>query len=185
MLKQTLALVGLTLSLASNASTIETFDTSTDMNAVLNLDVIDGDSGTQWRDAPHAGFATPSLHFNSYHSPNSISLKDTSLEILSFDFREYSHESSVGNMWTWSFYDANLSLLATLGYTNTGDSSIQHMDIAALAYGNVFAVRLEHVNGWMNIDNLEYDAISSVPVPAAAWLFGSALIGLAGIKRKN
>ncbi|ARN75733.1 VPLPA-CTERM sorting domain-containing protein [Oceanicoccus sagamiensis] len=27
--------------------------------------------------------------------------------------------------------------------------------------------------------------VSSVPVPAAAWLFGSALIGLAGIKRKK
>jgi hypothetical protein len=27
--------------------------------------------------------------------------------------------------------------------------------------------------------------VSAVPVPAAAWLFGSALIGLAGIKRKK
>jgi hypothetical protein len=27
--------------------------------------------------------------------------------------------------------------------------------------------------------------VSTVPVPAAAWLFGSALIGLAGIKRKK
>jgi hypothetical protein len=28
-------------------------------------------------------------------------------------------------------------------------------------------------------------AITAVPVPAAAWLFGSALLGLAGIKRKK
>jgi hypothetical protein len=28
-------------------------------------------------------------------------------------------------------------------------------------------------------------SIKPVPVPAAAWLFGSALIGLAGIKRKK
>jgi hypothetical protein len=27
--------------------------------------------------------------------------------------------------------------------------------------------------------------LNPVPVPAAAWLFGSALIGLAGIKRKK
>ena len=27
--------------------------------------------------------------------------------------------------------------------------------------------------------------VSSVPVPAAAWLFGSALLGLAGVKRRN
>jgi hypothetical protein len=33
-------------------------------------------------------------------------------------------------------------------------------------------------------DNLTYST-SEVPVPAAAWLFGSALIGLAGIKRKK
>ena len=28
-------------------------------------------------------------------------------------------------------------------------------------------------------------SVSEVPVPAAAWLFGSALLGLAGIKRKK
>ena len=28
-------------------------------------------------------------------------------------------------------------------------------------------------------------SVSSIPIPAAAWLFGSALIGLAGIKRKK
>ncbi|MDG1773238.1 MAG: VPLPA-CTERM sorting domain-containing protein [Oceanicoccus sp.] len=27
--------------------------------------------------------------------------------------------------------------------------------------------------------------VSSVPVPAAAWLFGTALLGLVGVKRKN
>ena len=30
-----------------------------------------------------------------------------------------------------------------------------------------------------------YEPASAVPVPAAAWLFGSALIGLAGLKRKK
>lgn len=32
---------------------------------------------------------------------------------------------------------------------------------------------------------LSYDRVSPVPLPAAAWLFGSALLGLAGIKRKK
>jgi hypothetical protein len=27
--------------------------------------------------------------------------------------------------------------------------------------------------------------VSSVPVPAAAWLFGTALLGLAGVKRRH
>ena len=34
-------------------------------------------------------------------------------------------------------------------------------------------------------DNLEFAQVSEVPVPAAAWLFGSALIALAGIKRRK
>lgn len=33
--------------------------------------------------------------------------------------------------------------------------------------------------------NLTLTAVSEVPVPAAAWLFGSALLGLAGIKRRK
>ena len=28
-------------------------------------------------------------------------------------------------------------------------------------------------------------SVSSVPVPAAVWLFGSALLGLTGLKRKS
>lgn len=35
-----------------------------------------------------------------------------------------------------------------------------------------------------NMDDIRIITTSAVPVPAAAWLFGSALIGLAGIKRK-
>jgi len=34
-------------------------------------------------------------------------------------------------------------------------------------------------------DNLEFAQVSQVPVPAAAWLFGSALLGLGVIKRKR
>lgn len=34
------------------------------------------------------------------------------------------------------------------------------------------------------LNSIDITAIPAVPVPAAAWLFGSALIGLAGIKRR-
>ncbi len=37
--------------------------------------------------------------------------------------------------------------------------------------------------GW-GVENVRMD-VQVVPIPAAAWLFGSALIGLAGIKRKK
>jgi hypothetical protein len=36
-----------------------------------------------------------------------------------------------------------------------------------------------------NIDQRTYAVLQPVPIPAAAWLFGSALIGLAGIARKR
>ena len=40
------------------------------------------------------------------------------------------------------------------------------------------------LGGEILIDDL-YLGVQAVPVPAAAWLFGSALLGLAGIKRKR
>lgn len=39
-------------------------------------------------------------------------------------------------------------------------------------------------NGQLDTSSSHYDA-SPVPVPAAAWLFGSALVGLVGFKRKK
>jgi len=43
---------------------------------------------------------------------------------------------------------------------------------------------------WMSVHNregyfVEYSSISTVPVPASVWLFGSSLIGLIGMKRKS
>ena len=40
-------------------------------------------------------------------------------------------------------------------------------------------------DGFADATNATTISASPVPVPAAAWLFGSALIGLAGIKRKK
>lgn len=43
-------------------------------------------------------------------------------------------------------------------------------------------------NGWNNNYGLTYSVqfdVGAVPVPAAAWLFGSALLGLAAVKRKK
>lgn len=41
-------------------------------------------------------------------------------------------------------------------------------------------------NAWEEIDSIQLHGVSEVPVPAALWLFGSALAGLAGFgKRKQ
>ena len=39
--------------------------------------------------------------------------------------------------------------------------------------------------GQMTIDDLSWVTTSAVPVPAAAWLFGSGLLGLVGISRRK
>jgi len=39
-------------------------------------------------------------------------------------------------------------------------------------------------NDWYSIDNLQY-VVAPVPIPAAAWLFGSALVGLIGVTRRR
>ena len=41
--------------------------------------------------------------------------------------------------------------------------------------------------GNYNLDNLQFNAapLSTVPVPAAAWLFGTALIGLVGFSKRR
>ncbi len=40
-------------------------------------------------------------------------------------------------------------------------------------------------NSFDVIDNVSFGRVSSVPVPAAAWLFGSGLIGLIGMRKKS
>ena len=54
-----------------------------------------------------------------------------------------------------------------------------NQEVSGYFVGNA---RLYNIAGLAVSENL---AITAVPVPAAAWLFGSALIGLVGIKRKK
>lgn len=50
--------------------------------------------------------------------------------------------------------------------------------------GAIDELRLDFGNNFL-VDDIALNAMSPVPVPAAAWLFGSGLIGLAGISRRN
>ena len=42
-----------------------------------------------------------------------------------------------------------------------------------------------NTGGEVGFDNVKIDNVSAVPVPAAAWLFGSALAGLTAIRRRK
>jgi hypothetical protein len=48
------------------------------------------------------------------------------------------------------------------------------------------AVTIPETGDWLDADGIDIGVrISAVPVPAAAWLFGSGLLGLVGIARKK
>lgn len=67
-----------------------TFDTATDLSANFDIDVISGDSGTEW----HAGYGPASgfpgsdggfVHFNTFISSNSLAFKGGPVFLQSFE----------------------------------------------------------------------------------------------------
>ncbi len=61
------------------------------------------------------------------------------------------------------------------------DQNAGHVDISGI--GEIASILIEpDINQALIVDNLNF---SPVPVPAAAWLFGSGLIGLIGIARRK
>lgn len=78
-------------------------------------------------------------------------------------------------------FDTGISLLTVDGF-GTIDSTSQAdpgEDLSA------FAFRQSGGNTSMIIDNLSVGLVTPVPVPAAAWLLGSALLGLAGLRKRR
>jgi hypothetical protein len=100
--------------------------------------------------------------------------------------------SIVGNLWTYS----GTSQTTFAGCTGNGAlCSNVTLGTGALSTGNaVFTLDILTGGSWFTsstiatISTLNVDhslAVAAVPVPAAAWLFGSALLGLAGVARKR
>ncbi len=50
---------------------------------------------------------------------------------------------------------------------------------------NMSGLSLYGSNGFLDLDFTTSASVSTVPVPAAAWLFGSGLLGLAGLARRK
>lgn len=77
----------------------------------------------------------------------------------------------------------NGSLLTTLSFApNWNDDMDQRFEVTGYLFD---MVQIYHSAGLVEIvDNIEYN-VSAVPLPAAAWLFGSGLIGLAGMSRRK
>ena len=77
----------------------------------------------------------------------------------------------------------------TFGTAPTGNMTIATIDLTALTAGTSSLV-IQNSQFFDDVSTqldptLDAGAISSVPVPAAAWLFGSGLLGLVGVARKK
>lgn len=95
--------------------------------------------------------------------------------------------SDPGQVWS----DANMDIKVLNGNTSLQQGSVsitsdgnwggsQIVPYIQTYYGNVDGGDYEAMAVW--VDNV---TVTSVPVPAAAWLMGSALLGLAGMKRSR
>lgn len=191
MLKQTLALVGLIISTTTNAALIDNGTFTTDTS-----------TGWDWLD----------LSYTLSYSYNEL-IAATNSGGLFEEYTLASHTQvntlysavglpSAGN-YTTNFAAVN-NLISFVGATSSQGSYLQAVGITSTPSGDLYKVAgMDFLfNGgtptYSLINDLSYgtgfgpDSVagwlvkpSAVPIPAAAWLFGSALIGLAGIKRKK
>jgi len=83
--------------------------------------------------------------------------------------------------WTVDLYDSSDNLLESLAFIG-GDSTASYTEFYGASINGISRVELATTTqDWVKIDNFEY--VSSVPIPAAFWLFGSGLLGLIGMAR--
>ena len=158
---------------------------------------VDGGSDDSWRiDAPPATFGSiPSVNGSTYVTTLAFEINSgfgdtmatfSSVRALGFDYAGASYSST----------NTNITLT-----TSNGDT----VSVEALSSGNSF-VGLLYTEGetfnslrWdalsldangsgqiaMGVDNVEAFSVSAVPVPAAAWLFGTGLLGLISIAKRK
>ncbi|MDH5570643.1 MAG: VPLPA-CTERM sorting domain-containing protein [Gammaproteobacteria bacterium] len=103
--------------------------------------------------------------------------------------------ASSGNSWDSMFdytLDAGSYIIALTQYNNdwmggswSGAGVTGFMDVSGSQRNSSYAFEISGT-ALVNVDgNVIEPPISAVPVPAAVWLFGSGLIGLAGVARRK
>jgi hypothetical protein len=198
MIKQTLALIGLTLSLGANAALVDHGSFTYDSDQGLDwLDFTETagltytaalSANSSWRLATNAeievlhatafdGYSdtNTSSHFSSAlggGTPYADQEEDFSKFINLFGDTGYPAQSSRG------FYLDESSMWRLIGATVASDNT--------LIFGTDFGF-----DGSSDVDSgrdgygFSLVRTSVVPIPAAAWLFGSAILGLAGVARRK
>ncbi len=108
--------------------------------------------------------------------------------------------TSVGIVWTdgagLTTFEAFNALNISLGGIVVGIADGSHNGetgednfFGATNNGGISKIFISNSSGGIEVDHLQYglngDGLSEVPVPAAVWLFGTALIGLIGFSRRK
>jgi len=92
---------------------------------------------------------------------------------------------------TFEAYDASDILLDALTLMNVGDFSNNGETAEDTFFGishggGISRIFISNTGGGIEVDHLQYGGSASViPVPAAVWLFGTALIGLVGFSKRR
>ena len=155
MLKQTLALIGLTLSLGANAVTIEwTIGGTDDYSGSFTFDTVTS--------------TYSDIQINSLFSGATFTISNT-------------NDPTVFNSeYTGALYKGGYGESSLLMYGMDASFPVVQSGVTLIEDGYVY--------GDLDIYQI-FDIVtltpSAVPIPAAAWLFGSALLGLGLVKRKN
>ena len=187
MIMKTLALAGLTLSVSTNAALLDFGNFTTE--TVTNRD---------WLDLTE----TTNMSYNQVVSELQLGGQLAGWTVASFsDVNELFDNAGGDGVYPGPQPLVASTLFPLWGITNTSTNATwahvadlsQSQDPAIVTSGFIF----DADGTQFYTDNFSLSAsvqsrigtalyrTSNVPVPAAAWLFGSALIGLAGIKRKK
>ena len=79
---------------------------------------------------------------------------------------------------TFSAFDINGNLLGQNTQDDTGGL------LLSLAFNGIHSVTFSGVSATA-LDDFSFNPVTSVPIPAAVWLFGTGLVGLLGVGKKR
>ena len=199
MLKKILALVSLTLSVAANSALVDngnfTYDSDqgldwldfTETAGLSYSDALAANSG--WRLATN--LEIESLHATGFDGYFSTNPNDFSSELGGGS--PYSDQEEDFTNWINLFGDTGFPAQSSRGFYLDENSVWRVIGVTvAVAGGNslIFGTNFGF-NGSSDIDGgrdgfgFALVRTATVPIPAAIWLFGTALIGMASLKRKQ
>jgi len=140
------------------------------------------------RSVPWMGNVSPDVtaiemdlkHVNAPDLKIRIAFGDTSGRGGTWYASQTAYNLNVANSGNWEHAIFNFSDLALVSGSAPLAAVLNNIAEVRILHSNINGFKGDSINAVFAVDN-----ISAVPVPAAFWLFSSALLGLLGRKRQN